>query len=126
VKGGLVLDEVFSESTAMLELPSGKHKTLLIRGDSYLILNHSFDIFNGVGRIYIIDLMFTSCKCHNEDSHVSIPLRTSGEIQRKCQRPHGDPVKMGRRMRDDDESIHEEYENAADLGGDIRNAATKN
>src|SRR5210317_374296 len=48
VKSGLLLDVVVRESTAILQLLSGKDQTLLIRGDSLLILNLGLDIVNGV------------------------------------------------------------------------------
>ncbi len=48
VKGGLLLDVVITQSAAILQLLSGKDKTLLIRRDSFLILNLSLDIIDCV------------------------------------------------------------------------------
>ena len=53
VKSGLLLDVVVGKSAAILELLSGKDKTLLIRGDSFLILDLGLDIVNGVRRLNI-------------------------------------------------------------------------
>ena len=51
VKGGLLLDVVIRESTAVLELLSSKNQTLLIRGDSFLILDLGLYIIDGVRRL---------------------------------------------------------------------------
>jgi hypothetical protein len=39
VKGGLLLDVVVGEGTTIFELLASKDETLLIRGDSFLVLN---------------------------------------------------------------------------------------
>ncbi|KAL8136444.1 hypothetical protein V2J09_002445 [Rumex salicifolius] len=48
VEGGLLLNIVVGESTAILELLPGKDETLLVRGNALLVLNLSLDIINGV------------------------------------------------------------------------------
>lgn len=48
VQGGLLLDVVIGEGTSILQLLSGEDQTLLIRGDSLLILDLGFDIVNGI------------------------------------------------------------------------------
>jgi hypothetical protein len=53
VEGGLLLDVVVTEGTAVLELLSGKDETLLIRGDALLVLDLRLDVVNGVGRLHI-------------------------------------------------------------------------
>jgi hypothetical protein len=53
VEGGLLLDVVVTEGTAVLELLSGKDETLLIRGDALLVLDLRLDIVNGVRRLHI-------------------------------------------------------------------------
>ena len=53
VKGGLLLDVVVGEGTSVLELLSCEDQTLLIRGDSLLILNLGLNIIDGVGRLNI-------------------------------------------------------------------------
>ena len=49
VQGGLLLDVVVTEGTSVLELLTGKDQTLLIGGDSLLVLNFGLDIVDGVG-----------------------------------------------------------------------------
>jgi hypothetical protein len=53
VKGGLLLDVVVTQSAAILELLSSKDKTLLIRGDSFLVLDLSLDIIDSVAGLDI-------------------------------------------------------------------------
>ena len=48
MKSRLLLDVVVGKGTAILELLSGKDKTLLIRGDSFLVLDLGLDVVNGV------------------------------------------------------------------------------
>ena len=48
VQGGFLLDVVIGESTSILQLLSSEDQTLLIRGDSLLILDLGFDIVNGI------------------------------------------------------------------------------
>ena len=48
VQGGLLLDVVIRESTSVLQLLSSEDQTLLIRGDSLLVLDLSLDIVNGI------------------------------------------------------------------------------
>jgi hypothetical protein len=49
VESGLLLDVVVGKSTAVLELLSGEDETLLIWGNTFLVLNLLLDLFNGVG-----------------------------------------------------------------------------
>jgi hypothetical protein len=70
VKSRLLLDVVIRESAAILELLSGKDKTLLIRGDSLLILNLSLDVVNGVARLDIESNGLTS-QSLDENLHTS-------------------------------------------------------
>jgi len=48
VKGGLLLDVVVRKSSAVFKLLAGEDKTLLVRGNSLLVLNLLLDIVNGV------------------------------------------------------------------------------
>ena len=48
MKGRLLLDVVIGEGAAILQLLASKDKTLLIRGNTLLILNLGLDIVNGV------------------------------------------------------------------------------
>jgi hypothetical protein len=49
VKGGLLLDVVVAEGTAILELLTSEDKTLLVWGDALLVLNLRLDVVDGVG-----------------------------------------------------------------------------
>jgi len=51
VESGLLLDVVVAEGPAVLELLSGKDKTLLIWGDSLLVLDLGLDVLDGVRRL---------------------------------------------------------------------------
>jgi hypothetical protein len=53
MEGGLLLDIVVYEGSALLQLLSGKDKSLLIRGDALLILNPGLDVLNAVGVLVI-------------------------------------------------------------------------
>ena len=48
VEGGLLLNIVVREGTAIFELLSGEDETLLIRGDSFLVLDLGLDVVNSV------------------------------------------------------------------------------
>ena len=53
VEGGLFLDVVILESAAILELLSSEDETLLIRRDTFLVLNLGLDILNGIGLLNV-------------------------------------------------------------------------
>jgi hypothetical protein len=53
MKSRLLLDVIIRESASILKLLSSKNQTLLIRGDSFLILDLGFDIIDGVRRLNI-------------------------------------------------------------------------
>jgi hypothetical protein len=53
VKGGLLLDVIITQSAAILELLSSKDKTLLVRGDSFLVLDLRLHVIDGVARLDI-------------------------------------------------------------------------
>ena len=48
MEGGLLLDVVVGEGTSILELLSCEDETLLIRRDSFLVLNLGLDVVNSV------------------------------------------------------------------------------
>jgi len=48
VEGRLLLDVVVAEGAAIFELLSGEDKTLLIGGDSFLILDLLLDLLDGI------------------------------------------------------------------------------
>ena len=51
MKGRLFLDVVVRKSATVLELLAGEDQSLLVRGDTFLILDLGFDIVNSVGRL---------------------------------------------------------------------------
>ena len=50
---GLLLDVVVREGAAILELLAGEDKTLLIRGDTLLVLDLLLDVVDGVRRLHL-------------------------------------------------------------------------
>jgi hypothetical protein len=51
MEGRLLLDVVVRKSATILKLLTGENQTLLIRGDSFLILNLGLDILCNLGTI---------------------------------------------------------------------------
>jgi len=51
VKGGLLLNVVVGQGAAILKLLSSEDQTLLVRGNSLLVLDLALDIVNGIGRL---------------------------------------------------------------------------
>jgi hypothetical protein len=49
VKGGFLLDVVVAEGSSVLELFAGKDQSLLVRGNSLLVLDLGLDVVDGVG-----------------------------------------------------------------------------
>merc|ERR1719187_2966836 len=48
VQGGLLLDVVVGKGPAILKLLASKDETLLVRRDTFLVLNLGLDILNGI------------------------------------------------------------------------------
>jgi len=53
VQGGLLLDVVILQGAPILELLTSEDETLLIRGNSFLVLDLGFHILNGVGLLHV-------------------------------------------------------------------------
>lgn len=69
MKSGLFLNVVVTQGTTILELLSGKDQTLLVWGNSFLILDLGLDVIDGVGRFDLkSDGLASDCK---EMTHVS-------------------------------------------------------
>jgi hypothetical protein len=49
VEGGLLLDVVVREGTAVLELLAGEDQALLVRRDTLLVLDLALDVVDSVG-----------------------------------------------------------------------------
>merc|ERR1711997_363105 len=51
MESGLFLDVVVRQSSAILQLLASEDKTLLVWGDSLLVLDLSLDVLNGIARL---------------------------------------------------------------------------
>ena len=69
VEGGLLLDVVVGESSAVLKLLAGEDQSLLIGGDTLLVLNLSFDVLDGVRGLNVEGNCLTS-ESLNENLHI--------------------------------------------------------
>ena len=58
VKSGFLLDIVVTKSAAVFQLLAGKNQTLLIRRNTFLILDLSLNIINGICIVVYIDLIY--------------------------------------------------------------------
>merc|ERR1711915_1003678 len=66
----LFLDVVVRKSPSILKLLASKDQSLLVWGNSFLVLNLGFDIFDGIGRFNLKGNCFTS-KSLDENLHSS-------------------------------------------------------
>ena len=97
MKSGLLLDVVVGQSATILELLTGKDKTLLIRGDSFLVLDLGLDVVDGVARLNIKGDGFTSESLYEDLRH------GKGTLVRECDIPrlyfpllHSNPCFLGK------------------------------
>jgi len=79
MKGGLLLDVVIRKGPTILKLLSSKDQPLLIRRDSFFVLNLSFDVLNGVARLNLKGDGFSS-ESFDKDLHAT----SQPEDQMKC------------------------------------------
>jgi len=70
VKGGFLLDVIVSKGATILELLSGEDESLLVWGDSFLVLNLLLDVLNGISRLDIEGNGLSS-QSLDEDLHAS-------------------------------------------------------
>merc|ERR1712012_1164283 len=70
MEGGLLLDVVIRKSSSVLELLTSEDKSLLIRRDTFLVLDLSFDVLNGVRWLDIEGDSLTS-ESLNKDLHTT-------------------------------------------------------
>jgi len=68
VKSALLLDVVVGESAIVFKLFASENEALLIRGNSFLVLNLGFDIVNGVRAFNFESDCFAS-ECLDKDLH---------------------------------------------------------
>ena len=69
VESAFLLDVVVAEGSAIFELLTSEDKSLLIWRNTFLVLNLSLDVFNGVSWLDIKSDCL-SCKSLNENLHV--------------------------------------------------------
>merc|ERR1712213_105410 len=70
MKGAFLLDIVVREGSSILQLLSSKDQSLLVWGNSFLVLDHGLDILNGVRRLNLEGDGLSS-QCLDEDLHTS-------------------------------------------------------
>jgi len=70
VQGGFLLDVIIREGPSVLKLLTSKDQPLLIRWDTFFVLNLSLDILNRVGRLNLESDGFTGEGFH-EDLHAA-------------------------------------------------------
>ena len=70
MKSGVLLNVVVGESPAILKLPSSEDESLLIRRNSFLVLNLGLDVVDGVRNLNIESNSFP-IKVHVEDLHTT-------------------------------------------------------
>jgi uncharacterized protein with ATP-grasp and redox domains len=78
MKGRLLLDVVISKGAAVFELLTSENQSLLVRRNTFLVLNLSLDVLNGVGGLNLEGNGLTS-KGLDEDLHTT----TKAEDQMK-------------------------------------------
>jgi hypothetical protein len=78
VKSGLLLDVVVRESTPILELLSSKDQTLLIRGNSFLVLDLGLDVLNSVSGL---DIKSDSLSGQSLDENLHSTAKTEDEVE---------------------------------------------
>ena len=60
MKGGLLLDIVVRKGSAVFKLFTSKDESLLVRRDSFFVLNLGFNVLNGVRSVNVKSNCFTS------------------------------------------------------------------
>jgi len=70
MEGGLLLNVVVGQSTAVLELLSSEDESLLIRGNSLLVLDLLLDVVDGIGALDF-ESDGSASQCLDEDLHAT-------------------------------------------------------
>ena len=70
MKSRFLLDVVIGKGAAILKLLSGEDKTLLVRGDSFLVLDLLFHGLDGIRGLYL-EGDGLSCEGLHEDLHTT-------------------------------------------------------
>ena len=80
MKSRLLLNVVVRQSSTVFKLLTSENKTLLVRRDTFLILNLGLDIVNSVGGLHLKSNSFTS-ESLNKDLHDGVTYEDSrGEM----------------------------------------------
>jgi len=79
VQGGLLLDVVVLQGAAILELLASKDKTLLVRRDAFLVLDFSFNSFDGVGALHLEGDGLSRQGFHKDLQRNSVRVERRGE-----------------------------------------------
>ena len=78
VKGGLLLDVVVSEGSAVLELLSSEDESLLVRWDALLVLDLGLDVLDGVG---LLDFESDGLASQSLDENLHSATKTEHKVQ---------------------------------------------
>ena len=68
MQGRLLLYVIVAESSPVFQLLTGKDESLLVRRNSFLVLDLLFDVFDGVARLAVEGDGF-ACECFNKYLH---------------------------------------------------------
>ena len=79
MEGRLHLNAVVRKGVAIFELLSGEDKTLLVRRDTFLVLDLHLHIVNGVRRLDLMSNCFPGSEGLNEDLHTATAHRDGGQ-----------------------------------------------
>jgi hypothetical protein len=79
MESGLLLDVVVRESAPILKLLSGEDQTLLVRGNSLLVLNLRLDVIDGVRR-FDLESNGLAGEGLNEDLHTTAQTKNYEEF----------------------------------------------
>jgi len=80
VKGGLLLDVVVRESPPILKLFAGEDQPLLIRGNTLLVLDLGFDVFDGIAWL---NLESDSLASESFDKNLHTSSQPEDEVKRR-------------------------------------------
>lgn len=82
MESGLLLNVVVTQGTTVLELLSGKDETLLIRGNSFLVLDLGLDVIDGIRGLDLkSDGLASDCKERRTLVMSRLHISRSGEME---------------------------------------------
>jgi len=80
MKGRFLLDVVVGQGTSVFQLFSGENETLLIRRNSFFVLDFGLDVFDAVGRFHFQGDRLTRQSLH-EYLHLQGRPRVNGAMR---------------------------------------------